>query len=329
MVVHNLLPTAPLQQNLSTVTLQVQDKEPVADGVVSLTLAHPEGTRLPDWTPGSHIDLILPSGVTRQYSLCGDRWDPYTYRIAVLREAPGRGGSAYIHDQLMPGNLVEVGGPRNHFPLAPAERYLFIAGGIGITPLLPMIHQADVTGADWQLLYGGRSRVSMAFLEELTSSWGDRVRISPQDEVGLLDLEAWLSEPNEGTKVYCCGPGPLLTAVETACSHWPTYSLRTERFTAKALTEPVHRGPFEVELRRSGRTVTVTPDVTVLQAVRQAGADVLSSCEHGTCGTCLTPVVEGTPDHRDSVLAEHERAANDCMLPCVSRSRSARLVLDL
>ncbi|WP_367326018.1 2Fe-2S iron-sulfur cluster-binding protein [Streptomyces sp. HUAS ZL42] len=310
-------------------TLEIRAKDTIADGVVSLTLAHPDAARLPDWTPGSHIDLVLPEGTTRQYSLCGDRWDSYTYRIAVLREPAGRGGSAYVHDRLAPGDLVGVGGPRNHFPLVPAERYLFIAGGIGITPLLPMIHQAELIGADWQLLYGGRSRASMAFREELSAAHGDRVHISPQDECGLLDLAPWLDTPDPGTKVYCCGPAPLLAAVEQACAAWPSYSLRTERFNAAALPEPVHQAAFEVELRRTGRTVTVMPDTSVLHAVRQVGADVLSSCEQGTCGTCLTPVLEGTPDHRDSILADHERAANDCMLPCVSRSRGDRLVLDL
>jgi ferredoxin-NADP reductase len=317
------------QPAVSRVTLEIRAKDTVADGVVSLTLAHPDAARLPDWTPGSHIDLVLPEGTTRQYSLCGDRWDPYTYRIAVLREPAGRGGSAYVHDRLAPGDLVGVGGPRNHFPLVPADRYLFIAGGIGITPLLPMIHQAELIAADWQMLYGGRSRASMAFREELSAAHGDRVHISPQDECGLLDLARWLGTPDPGTKVYCCGPAPLLAAVEQACAAWPPYSLRTERFTAGALPEPVHQRAFEVELRRTGRTVTVMPDTSVLHAVRQVGADVLSSCEQGTCGTCLTPVLEGTPDHRDSILADHERAANDCMLPCVSRSRGDRLVLDL
>ncbi|WP_443077990.1 PDR/VanB family oxidoreductase [Streptomyces sp. NBC_01450] len=308
---------------------------------MSLTLAHPDGARLPDWTPGSHIDLVLPDGTTRQYSLCGDRWDAHTYRVAVLREPAGRwgsprssesesgGGSAQVHDRLRPGDRVGVGGPRNHFPLVPSEKYLFIAGGIGITPLLPMVHQAELLGVDWQLLYGGRTRASMAFHEELTEAHGERVHVVPQDELGLLDLAAWLGTPRPDTKVYCCGPAPLLAAVEAACAAWPPYVLRVERFTAAARTAPTREEPFEVELRRMGRTVTVTPEVSVLEAVRRVGADVLSSCEQGTCGTCLTPVLEGQPDHRDSVLADHERAANDCMFLCVSRSCGDRLVLDL
>ncbi|MFF1298365.1 MULTISPECIES: PDR/VanB family oxidoreductase [unclassified Streptomyces] len=311
------------------VTLEISAKEPVAEGVLALELAHPAGARLPDWTPGSHIEVVLPGGTMRHYSLCGNRWDAYTYRIAVLREPKGRGGSAFVHDTLRPGDRIGVGGPRNHFPLAPSERYLFIAGGIGITPLLPMVQQAELLGAEWQLLYGGRTRASMAFQEELTAAHGERVHIAPQDEVGLLDLASWLGTPHPGTKVYCCGPAPLLAAVEAACAHWPPYTLRTERFTAAEQSAPVRDLPFDVELRRTGRTVTVTPDVSVLDAVRRAGANVLSSCEQGTCGTCLTPVLDGRPDHRDSILAEYERAANTCMFPCVSRSCDDRLVLDL
>ncbi|NUU25225.1 MAG: oxidoreductase [Streptomycetaceae bacterium] len=329
-VVAGVAPRRPDPRNAANaVALAVTAKEPVAEGVVALTLANPDGARLPDWTPGSHIDLVLPNGDTRQYSLCGDRWDAYTYRIAVLREPAGRGGSAYVHEQLRVGDLVGVGGPRNHFPLAPSDKYLFIAGGIGITPLMPMLRQAELLGADWQLLYGGRSRASMAFREELASAHGERVFIVPQDEYGLLELAEWLNRPRPGTKVYCCGPAPLLAAVEDACAAWPPYALRTERFTAATQAPPVRDTAFEVELRRSGRTVTVTPDVSVLTAVRQAGADVLSSCEQGTCGTCLTPVVEGRPDHRDSILTDHERAADDCMFVCVSRSCGDRLVLDL
>lgn len=178
MVVHNLLPAVP--RPTPTLSLRVRAKDVVADGVVSLTLDHPDGVRLPDWTPGAHIDLALPNGITRQYSLCGDRWDPYTYRIAVLREPAGRGGSAYVHDRLMPGDRVGVGGAHNHFPLVPADRYLFIAGGIGITPLLPMIRQAEMTRVEWQLLYGGPTRASMAFRADLTHAYSGRVHLDPR-----------------------------------------------------------------------------------------------------------------------------------------------------
>ncbi len=309
-------------------TVQVVDKTPVADGVVTLTLAAPDGGRLPDWSPGAHVDLTLDNGLTRQYSLCGDRWDAHTYRVGVLREPASRGGSRHVHERLEPGHLVGLGGPRNNFPLVPAESYLFVAGGIGITPILPMVAQAELLGADWRLLYGGRQRGSMAFLDEL-SRYGDRVLVRPQDEHGLLDLPAFLGEPRPGTPVYSCGPAPLLAAMEAACAGWPARSLHVERFVAEDRGAPVRTTSFEVELHRSGRTVTVTPDVSVLEAVAAAGVEVLSSCRQGTCGTCETTVLAGVPDHRDSLLDDAERVAGDCMYPCVSRSCSDRLVLDL
>ncbi|PZA21594.1 oxidoreductase [Modestobacter versicolor] len=308
--------------------VRVQDKVQVAEGVVTLTLTAPDGGRLPDWTPGAHVDLTLENGLTRQYSLCGDRWDAHSYRVGVLLEPAGRGGSSYVHEQLEPGHVLGLGGPRNNFPLVPAESYLFVAGGIGITPVLPMIAQADLLGADWQLLYGGRTRSSMAFLDEL-SAHGDRVQVRPQDEFGLLDLPAFLGEPRPGTPVYACGPAPLLAALETACAGWPARALHTERFVAADQGAPVRTTAFDVELHRSGRTVTVTPDTSVLEALAAAGVEVLSSCRQGTCGTCETTVLAGVPDHRDSLLDDDERAAGDCMYPCVSRSCSDRLVLDL
>jgi ferredoxin-NADP reductase len=319
-------PTAVTPADVATV--RVAAKTAMADGVVTLELTAPDGRRLPDWTPGAHVDLTLGNGTTRQYSLCGDRWDPTTYRVGVLLEPAGRGGSAYVHEQLQPGHLVGLGGPRNNFPMVPAEAYLFVAGGIGITPLLPMIAQADMLGADWRLLYGGRTRSSMAFLDEL-APYGDRVQVAPQDEVGLLDLPSFLGAPRADVRVYCCGPAPLLGAIEAACADWPPHTLRTERFVAAEQGPPALTTPFEVHLRRSGTTVTVTPDVSVLEAVAAAGVDVLSSCRQGTCGTCETTVVDGVPDHRDSLLDDAERAAGDCMYICVSRSCTERLVLDL
>jgi ferredoxin-NADP reductase len=310
--------------------LLVRERTVLADDVVAVTLARLDGARLPDWTPGAHIDVTLARGATRQYSLCGDRWDAHRYRIAVLRERDGRGGSAYVHDHLAVGDEVLLGGPRNHFPMVPSPRYLFVAGGIGITPLLPMIDQAERVGADWALLYGGRRRASMAFLDELARH-GDRVHAVPQDEAGLLPLADWLGRPRGDTVVSCCGPAPLLDAVAdtVAAAGWDPHRLRTERFTATEVAAPVRDEPFTLELARTGASVTVTGAVSVLEAARRAGATTLSSCERGTCGTCETTVLAGLPDHRDSILAEHERAAGDAMFPCVSRSASARLVLDL
>ncbi|QKG20252.1 PDR/VanB family oxidoreductase [Actinomadura verrucosospora] len=311
----------------TAIELRVVAKDRPADGVVTLALARPNGGRLPDWAPGAHVDLVLPNGLTRQYSLCGDRWDARTYRVGVLREPAGRGGSAFVHDELAVGDAVGIGGPRNNFRLVPSERYLFVAGGIGITPLLPMVRQAEMLGADWRLLYGGRSRTSMAFLDEL-EPYGDRVTVVPQDEQGLLDLGTWLSGEDPDTKVYCCGPAPLLEAVEERCAGWRRGLLRTERFVARD-NGAVRDEPFELELRRSGVTVAVSPGRSVLDAAGAAGANVLSSCRQGLCGTCETAVLDGVPDHRDSILDDDEREAGDCMFVCVSRSRSERLVLDL
>ncbi|WP_029537692.1 PDR/VanB family oxidoreductase [Rhodococcus erythropolis] len=314
---------------LAAAALRVTAKEVVSECVVALTLRHPDNDRLPDWAPGAHIDLVLPSGDTRQYSLCGDRWDAYSYRIGVLREPNGRGGSAFIHDSLAVGDMVRVGGPRNNFPLVPAPKYLFIAGGIGITPMIPMIAQAELMGIDWQLLYGGRTRSSMAFLGEL-ARYGDRVTVAPQDECGLLELSTWLTAASAAaTKVYVCGPEPLLNAAEMCCADWQVGMLRTERFVPKTQGTPVRDEPFDVELARSGLIMTVTPDISVLDAVQRAGVNVLSSCGEGTCGTCETAVLSGAPDHRDSILDDDERSAGECMLICVSRSCSDRLVLDL
>ncbi len=310
------------------VELVVADKTPVADGVVALILRGPARERLPDWAPGAHVDLVLPGGLVRQYSLCGDRWDPCSYRVAVLREPAGRGGSAFVHDELSVGDRVSLGGPRNNFRLVPSPSYLFVAGGIGITPLLSMVHQAELVGADWRLLYGGRSSRTMGFLPEL-AVYGDKVAVVPQDERGLLDLAAWLPSPGSATKVYCCGPAPLLRAVELLCADHPAGQVRMERFVPEDRGAPVRDEPFEVELRRSGRSVVVAPGQSLLDALSGIGVTVLSSCRQGTCGTCETTVLDGEPEHRDSILDDAERATGDCLFPCVSRSRSDRLVLDL
>lgn len=308
--------------------VRVTGKELVADGVVALTLKALDGKPLPRWEPGAHIDLIIRGVATRQYSLSGDPADARTWRLGILRDAAGSGGSLYVHDRLAVGDEVRVRGPRNNFPLVASPRYLFIVGGIGITPILPMIRAAEAAGAEWRLVYGGRTRASMAFLEEL-AGYGDRVSVCPQDETGLLDLKGLLGTPLADTKVYCCGPEPLLNAVEGTCHGWPKRSLNVERFVARPLTEPVLKTPFEVHLQRSGISLTVPPGQSILSAIDEAGVGVRSSCEEGTCGTCEVPVLDGVPDHRDSVLDEDEREAGNCMIICVSRSCTPRLVLDL
>ncbi len=291
-----------------------------AEGVVSFVLS---GDELPDWTPGAHIDLEIRPGLTRQYSLCGDPADRGRWRIAVLREEPGRGGSRHLHDVIMPGDTLRAGEPRNNFPLEPAPGYTFVAGGIGVTPLLPMIREAERAGADWTLHYGGRRRDRMAFTTELARH-GERVRLLPEDEHGLLPLAGIVA--GSGYPVYCCGPEPLLAAVERVC---PAERLRLERFHPREIevTEPERE--FEVVTSMSGHTIRVAPGESILDVLDAAGVPMPSSCREGTCGTCETPVLEGEVDHRDSVLSESERAAGKSMMVCVSRARSARLVLDV
>jgi ferredoxin-NADP reductase len=311
--------------------LVVDQHSEVADGVVMLTLRDPSGRALPTWMPGAHVDLVLAPDLVRQYSLCSSPADPSHWRVGVLRDPNSRGGSAFVHDSVATGDRIRVRGPRNHFPLLRAPRYQFIAGGIGVTPLLAMIGDAEATGADWKLLYGGRTRASMAFVDEL-ARYGERVTLWPQDEQGLLDLASVLGSPDDSTLVYSCGPEGLLSAVEGACSTWPAGALHIERFAAKtAEPEVATDGPatFEVVCQRSGVTLQVASYQSVLEALEDAKVNVMGSCREGICGSCEAEILDGVPDHRDSVLSDEEKAANDVMMTCVSRSLTPRLVLDL
>jgi ferredoxin-NADP reductase len=314
-----------------TTDLTVRRRSTPAKGVVVLDLAHPENEDLPRWEPGAHIDLFLDDGLTRQYSLCGDPRDSGVWRVGVLLDPNSRGGSRYVHQNLNEGATVRVRGPRNHFPLVDAQHYRFIAGGIGITPIFAMIEAAQRSGNDWTLLYGGRTRASMAFAAELTERYPERVTVWPQDERGLLDLESLFKDPEDNTLVYCCGPEALLGAVEQHCAHWPAGILHIERFAAKAPAAEAAGAldQFEVVCQRSGITFEITPDQSILEVLEEAGIPILGSCYEGVCGTCEARVLGGTPDQRDSVLTDAEKAAGEVMLICVSRSRTERLVLDL
>lgn len=312
----------------SELDLQVAGRREVADGIVELTLTEPAGAQLPRWTAGAHIDLVLDTSLTRQYSLCGGAGDESSWKVGVLRDPESRGGSAYVHDNLAEGATVRVRGPRNHFPLVASPRYQFIAGGIGITPILAMIEAAQARGADWRLLYVGRSRQSMAFLDRFEDD--DRVTVWPSDEKGRFDLASILGEPQPDTLVYCCGPGGLMDAVEEGCGAWPDGSVHLERFAAKEVVASEDAlDSFEVECSRSGVTVRVPEGTTIFDAVDKAGVDVLGSCMEGICGTCEADVIEGTPDHRDSILTKADRERGDTIMLCVSRSLSQKLVLDV
>jgi ferredoxin-NADP reductase len=314
-----------------TKDLTVARRHAAANGVAALDLVDPQGDALPAWEPGAHIDLLLDEGLVRQYSLCGDA-DADAWRIGVLLDPNSRGGSAHVHEHLAEGATVRVRGPRNHFPLVESPSYLFIAGGIGITPMMPMIESAHRGGSDWKLIYLGRQRTTMAFADTLSDRYGDRVELWPNDEKGMFDLAGALGQPADQTLVYCCGPEPLLSAVEENCAHWPDGSLHIERFAAKARVveaEPQALDNFQVVCQRSGLTVDVSQGETILEALEDADIPILSSCLQGICGTCEATVLDGTPDHQDSMLTDAERASGNVILTCVSRSRTERLVLDL
>lgn len=310
------------------VDVEVVAREVVADGVVRLTLRPMSCAELPEWEPGAHLDLRLGPDLVRQYSLCGDRRDRSCYQVAVLREDDGRGGSVHVHDSVEVGHVLQMRGPRNNFAFEEARSYRFIAGGIGITPIVPMVAAAEKAGADWTLHYGGRSRRSMAFRDDLVEFYGDRVTLHPQDEVGMLDLDAMLGTPEEGALVYCCGPEGLLKAVEERCAAWPSGALHVERFAPKEIPSTAVGDSFEVEFARSGVTVTVLPGVSIVDAAAEAGVEIETSCREGVCGTCESAVLGGVPEHRDSLLTPDEQAENDVMFPCVSRAMCPKLVLD-
>jgi ferredoxin-NADP reductase len=302
-----------------------------ADRVVSIELGASDGSPLPGWDPGAHIDLHLPSGLVRSYSLHGDPGDRGSYHIAVLNVENGRGGSAEVHRIAVAGTKLPASVPLNSFKMEPASHYLFIAGGIGVTPLLPMALAAARAGEPWTFVYGGRTRTSMAFLDRLSALPGGRLEVVPQDELGLPDLARSFAAAPAGAAAYCCGPAGMLTAVtDIGASTRPDVAVRVERFAPSAgpaAGDGDH--PFEVELARSGLTIEVPAGVSVLDAVRARIAGVMSNCEQGICSSCETAVLAGTPDHRDSVLTPKEKAANRYMMICVSRSLTPRLVLDL
>ncbi|HWD05915.1 MAG TPA: PDR/VanB family oxidoreductase [Amycolatopsis sp.] len=310
------------------IPVAVTARTEVAEHVVEFELRHPDGNALPDWRPGAHIDVATGDRMVRQYSLCGEPDDRGAYRIAVLKQPGGRGGSVWLHDRLREGDRLTIRGPRNRFPLERATSYVFLAGGIGVTPFLPMIRQAAKDGAEWVLHYGGRNRAAMAYADELGSTDAGRVRLTPADEYGFIDIEAAVAARPAESLVYCCGPEPMIAAAESVCAR-RGLRLRTERFSPKDSPTSTVNSDFTVHIASTGMEITVPADRSLVDVLTEAGIDVLTSCEEGTCGTCETTVLSGRPDHRDCVLTDEERAANDRMLICVSRSQTPQLVLDL
>lgn len=305
--------------------------EETADGsVASIVLAAPDGRQLPEWWPGAHLDVHLPSGRMRTYSLCGDYRDRSRYRIAVRLIADGGGGSIEAHDVLQVGSSVTIRGPRNAFPFAPpgagssARHVHFVAGGIGITPILSMIELCAARGINWSLVYAGRDVDSLPFLEELARN-GDHVTVLTDDRHGMPTAASLLLGVEAGDAVYCCGPPPMIDLVRTSVRELPGTELHVERFSPAPV---VDGAAFTVELARSGDVVDVSAESTVLDAVRAGRPQIAYSCQQGFCGTCVTTVLEGTPEHRDTILTDQQRADGQ-MLICVSRATAgSRLVLD-
>lgn len=296
--------------------------------IVHLTFERLDGLEFPHWEPGAHIELALFSGLQRQYSLCGDPRDKKHMKIAVLLQENSRGGSKHIHREVRESSVVSARGPMNHFPLKSSDSYLFLAGGIGITPILPMIYEAERRGAEWKLMYLGRDVSSMAFVAELTQTFGPKVVAMPKT-AGRVDLAELLGSVPMGVHLYVCGPARLLDTTVEITRGWPLGSVHMERFSPPIETDDASDASFEVEMAASGRVVRVAESVSILEALERAGVSVPSVCREGTCGSCETTVLAGIPDHRDHVLSPSERATADTMMICVSRCKGSRLVLDL
>ena len=309
----------------TAMNMVVSTREVVAtdENVVRLRFESADGSPIPPWHPGSHLDFHLPSGLRRQYSLCGDPADRTGYSVAVRRIPDGGGGSIEMH-ALQPGEHVTVRGPRNGFPFVGEGSALFVAGGIGITPIIAMVRAARELGMDWYFVYSGRSRESMPFLDEIASWEPERVFVRPDDEFGLPTTADLLGRAPVGGAVYCCGPTPMLDAVRRGFRDTPSTALHFERFGAP----PVIDGKeFEVQLVNSGQVLTVPADESALDVIKKALPGVGYSCQQGFCGTCRVKVLAGKPDHRERRLTDTEQETE--MLICVSRSDGGRLVLDL
>ncbi|MDP3700231.1 MAG: PDR/VanB family oxidoreductase [Hylemonella sp.] len=317
-----------------TLQVRVARKAQEALDIVTLELVAADGRTLPAFSAGSHVDVQLPGGITRQYSLCNDPKETHRYLIGVLRDVASRGGSVAVHDAVREGDLLTISAPRNHFALAhDATQHLLLAGGIGVTPILCMAERLAITGAAFEMHYATRAPERTAFRERIAASiFAERVHFHYDngDAAQKLDLKKLLDKPQAGTHLYVCGPKGYMDAVlgTARTQGWPEEQLHYEFFGAEVVKSDSDAG-FEIKLASSGRIIMVSKDQTVTQALDAAGVEVMVSCEQGVCGTCLTRVLEGVPDHKDSYLTPQEQAANDQFTPCCSRSKTPRLVLDL
>jgi vanillate O-demethylase ferredoxin subunit len=318
---------------MAQITVKVLRKKQEAEGIASFELARPDGSPLPPFSAGSHLDVQVPGGPVRQYSLCNDAVEQHRYRIAVLRDAASRGGSIGMHDVVNEGDLLQISEPRNHFPLVHAQRTVLLAGGIGITPLLCMAQRLASIGAEFTLHYCTRSPERTAFRDELAGSpFAARVQFhfDSADAGQKLDLPSALGAPQPGTHLYVCGPTGFIDHVVQGAKNlgWKSEQIHLEYFGA-APQDTSADGAFEVKIASTGQTIPVPADKSVTQALYAQGIEIMTSCEQGVCGTCITRVLEGEPDHRDLYFTDEEKAKNDQFTPCCSRSRSKLLVLDL
>lgn len=314
-------------------TIKVRCIESQAEGINTFELVDPAGNELPPFAAGAHIDVHLPGGFIRQYSLCNSPNERHRYVVGVLKTPNSRGGSVSLHTNVRAGDLLQISAPRNNFPLAKqAERHLLIAGGIGVTPMIAMLEHFEATGSEYILYYCGESPERTAFRERLASLLGKRVIIHYDggDPAKRLDIRELLLHHEPGTHLYCCGPGGLMAGVKAAAEHWPEGSVHFEHFAAPVQPESAstsNDGEFQITLARSGRTLAVPSDKSISQALRDAGVACETSCEAGICGTCRTRYIDGEVDHRDFILGDDEK--QDHLLICCSRAKSTNLVLDL
>ena len=308
----------------------LRDVENAARDTNVYTFRRPDGGKLPPYMAGAHIDIHLPNGLIRQFSLLNPSADPDSYVVAIKLDAASRGGSRYIFDELKVGDALQIGAPRNNFPLAEnAEHVVLFAGGIGITPIWCMAQELTAQNRSWELYYSCRSRADMAFLSTIEKVGPDRAHLHFDDEAKgqFLDLAGAIAKAPANAHFYCCGPNPMLTAFEAAAASRPKPNVHVEYFTPKA--EAATSGGFWVELARSGEEYYIPEGKKILEVLYEAGIDVDYSCELGICGECVTRVISGIPEHRDSVLSEEEQAANDKVMICCAGCKSERLVLDM
>ncbi len=312
------------------IDVALADVENVARDTNVYTFRRPDGGKLPAYKPGAHIDIHLPNGLIRQFSLLNPSADPDRYVVAIKLDAASRGGSRYIFDDLKVGDALKISAPRNNFPLVEnAGHVVLFAGGIGITPVWCMAQELMAQNRSWEIHYSCRSRVDMAFLATIEKLGAERAHLHFDDEVNgqFLDLAAAIAKAPADAHFYCCGPNPMLTAFEAAAASRPKHNVHVEYFTPKA--EAATSGGFWVELARSGEEYYIPEGKKILEVLYEAGIDVDYSCELGICGECVTRVISGIPEHRDSVLSEEEQAANDKVMICCAGCKSERLVLDM